>query len=168
MWSRRSRSRTVPARTESSSPTLAARSRCFGDHLCVPGTHLVSARQGRKRGWKGTVAVVAEGHSAADASSEKARRREADAFVAAYHQQELRALLEHVREGFARLDAGDIDEFQLDDLIHRYKRAAKNLWVFCQAGGSRSVQIAAAIAAMRGRGETRDWWAESDRPQHHS
>ena len=34
-------------------------------------------------------------------------------------------------------DRGEIDEFDLDDLIHRYKRAAADLWKFCgQVGGS--------------------------------
>ena len=68
------------------------------------------------------------------------KRREAQATVAAYHEEQLRALLEHVRKGFARLDAGEIDEFELDDLIHRYKRAAKHLWVFCESSGRRSLQ----------------------------
>ncbi|MGH9138843.1 MAG: hypothetical protein ACRD0G_17670 [Acidimicrobiales bacterium] len=45
--------------------------------------------------------------------------------IAAYHQQQLRALLEQVRDGFARLDTGEIDEFDLDDLIHRYKRGRR-------------------------------------------
>lgn len=77
--------------------------------------------------------------------------------MAAYHQDQLRALLEHVREGFVRLDAGEIDEFELDDLVHRYKRAAKHLWVFCESSGSRSLQTGTTLAFMR----ERDWWAES-------
>jgi hypothetical protein len=96
-------------------------------------------------------------------SSEKAKRREALAAVAAYHQEQLRALLEHVREAFSELDAGDIDEFELDDLIHRYKRAAKHLWIFCESSGGQSLHAAAALTSMRERGEERDWWAESAR-----
>ena len=34
-------------------------------------------------------------------------------------------LFEHVRERLARLDAGEIDAFDLDELIHRYKRSAR-------------------------------------------
>lgn len=97
----------------------------------------------------------------AGALSEKARRREARAIVGAYHQEQLRGLLEHVRDGFEQLDAGEIDEFELDDLIHRYKRAAKQLWSFCGSGGAQSEQAAAALAYMRDRGEEHDWWAES-------
>ena len=60
-------------------------------------------------------------------AEERARRRVARETVAAYHEEQLRALLEHLREGFARLDAGEIDVFDLDDLIHRYKRSAREL-----------------------------------------
>ena len=84
--------------------------------------------------------------------------------VEAYHQEQLRALLEHVRTAFDQLDTGEIDEFELDNLIHRYKRAAKHLWIFCESGGGQSVQTAgAALTRMRDRGEERDWWAESAR-----
>jgi hypothetical protein len=53
----------------------------------------------------------------------------------AYHQEQLGALLDRVRDGFAQLDRGGIDEFGLDDLIHRYKRAAADLWRFCGSSG---------------------------------
>ncbi|HUF32985.1 MAG TPA: hypothetical protein VMN58_07240 [Acidimicrobiales bacterium] len=104
---------------------------------------------------------MAEKERAPDASSEKAKRREARAIVGAYHQEQLRVLLEHVREGFDLLDAGEIDEFELDDLIHRYKRAAGQLWTFCGSSGGQWLQAATALAHMRDRGEERDWWAES-------
>ncbi len=97
------------------------------------------------------------------ASSDKTKRREVRAIVFAYHREELRALLEHVREAFAKLDAAEVDEFELDDLIHRYKRAAKQLWMFCGSAGSHDLHAAAAIEQMRERGEERDWWAESAR-----
>lgn len=88
-------------------------------------------------------------------------RREARATVGAYHQEQLRALLEHVRDGFAQLDAGEIDEFELDDLIHRYKRAAGQLWSFCGTSGGQWLQAASALAYMRDRGEEHGWWVES-------
>ena len=44
-------------------------------------------------------------------AEEKAKRPPARELIGAYHQEQLRALLEHVRDGFARLDAGEIDEF---------------------------------------------------------
>ena len=58
-------------------------------------------------------------------------RREAAEFIAGYHRDQLRGLLEHVRDGFAQLDAGEIDAFELDDLIHRYKRGSRAVEVLC-------------------------------------
>jgi hypothetical protein len=66
----------------------------------------------------------------------KAERRAARAAVGAYHEAELARLIEHVREGLARYDAGEIDAFELDDLIHHYKRATQKLWTFCTGGGA--------------------------------
>lgn len=99
---------------------------------------------------------------------EKARRREAHAVVGEYHQQQLAILLEHVRNGFAQLDAGEIDEFELDDFIHRYKRAARKLWSFCGTSGSQWLQAATALEYMRDRGEEHDWWADSERSRDRS
>ena len=96
-------------------------------------------------------------------SDDKAERREARAVIAVYHQEQLRALLEHVRAGFADLDAGKIDEFDLDDLIHRYKRAAKDLWTFCGSSGGQWLHAARTLAYLREQGEEPDWWARSAR-----
>ena len=69
-------------------------------------------------------------------AEDKQARRAARRTIAEYHEQQLRLLLERVREGFRRLDAGEIDAFELDELIHRYKRSARELWKFCgQTGG---------------------------------
>jgi hypothetical protein len=58
---------------------------------------------------------------------DRAERRAAPGLIGRYHEEQLGLLLEHVREGFARLDAGEIDAFDLDELIHRYKRSARAL-----------------------------------------
>lgn len=42
---------------------------------------------------------------------DKSERRAARELISAYHQEQLRLLLEHVRSGFSRLDAAEIDEF---------------------------------------------------------
>src|SRR5271166_7172993 len=68
--------------------------------------------------------------------AERAGRQKARALIADYHEQQLLALLEHVRGGFTRLDCGEIDAFELDELIHRYKRSARELWKFCGQTGS--------------------------------
>jgi hypothetical protein len=44
--------------------------------------------------------------------------------IAAYHDGQLRELLKHIRQGFERLDAGEIDACELDELIDRYPRCA--------------------------------------------
>lgn len=89
---------------------------------------------------------------------EKADRRAARDLIAAYHQTELRTLLEHVRAGFAQLDAGEIDEFDLDDLIHHYKRSAAELWKFCGSSGGQWQQAANTLTYLRGHGQEPDWW----------
>ena len=95
-----------------------------------------------------------------DEPGDKADRRAARELVAAYHQSQLRALLEHVRVGFTRLDAGDIDEFELDDLIHHYKRSATELWKFCGSSGGQWQQAASALRYLREHGEEPNWWEE--------
>jgi hypothetical protein len=94
-------------------------------------------------------------------SDDKAARRAARELIGSYHQTQLRILLGHVRAGFAQLDAGEIDEFELDDLIHRYKRAAKELWKFCGSTGGQWLQAASTLTYLRDRGEEPDWWASS-------
>lgn len=94
--------------------------------------------------------------------ADKSARQAARAVVAAYHQQELGRLLDHVREGFVRLDAGEIDEFELDDLIHRYKRAAAKLWSFCGSSGGQWEQAVNTLAFLRDMNEPApDWWADA-------
>src|SRR5580700_4642317 len=90
---------------------------------------------------------------------ERARRRAARELIGAYHDEQLRGLLEHVREGFDRLDRGEIDAFELDDLIHRYKRSARELWKFCGSSGSDWERAARRLEFLRGDGEEPDWWS---------
>jgi hypothetical protein len=63
-----------------------------------------------------------------------------------------------VRTGFAQLDAGEIDEFELDEVIHRYKRSAAELWKFCGSSGGQWQQAANTLRYLRERGEEPDWW----------
>ena len=79
--------------------------------------------------------------------------------IGAYHQAQLRSLLEHVRAGFAQLDAGELDEFDLDDIIHHFKKSAAGLWKFCgSSGGGRRLQAAKALAYLREQGDEPDSW----------
>ena len=52
-------------------------------------------------------------------AGERAERRAARQTIGAYQEAQLRLLLERVRDGFRRVDAGEIDAFELDELIHR-------------------------------------------------
>ena len=85
--------------------------------------------------------------------------------MGAYHEEQLLALLEHVRDGFARLDAGEIDAFELDDLIHRYKRSARELWKFCGQSGAGWEHAASMLAWLREDGDEPDWW-QAGEPRH--
>jgi hypothetical protein len=90
--------------------------------------------------------------------AQRADRRSAREVIAAYHQTQLRTLLEHVRVGFAQLDSGEIDEFELDAVIHHYKRSATELWKFCGSSGGQWERAAGALTYLRERGEDPDWW----------
>jgi hypothetical protein len=101
------------------------------------------------------VAVSGDPHGS---STDNAERRAARELIGAYHQEQLRSLLEDVRAGFIGLDAGEIDEFDLDDLIHHYKRSATELWKFCGSSGGQWLQAARMLGYLRERGEEPDWW----------
>jgi hypothetical protein len=89
----------------------------------------------------------------------KAELRADRALVGTYYEARLADLLEQVREGFARYDAGELDAFELDDLIHRYKRATRELWKFCgNLTGSSAHFVARAIEEWQASGEMVDWW----------
>jgi len=98
------------------------------------------------------------------APSEKERRRADQAMVATYHQARLADLLENVRGGFAEYDAGRIDAFELDGLIHQYKRATIELWKFCAVSGSQLDFVARTVECWREDKEEPDWW-KSGAPQ---
>lgn len=91
-------------------------------------------------------------------SDEKAERRPALALISGYHKEQLCVLLEHVRSGFERLDAGEIDEFELDELIHHYKRSTIELWKFCGYGGGQQLQAARTLTYLREQDQEPDWW----------
>ena len=91
----------------------------------------------------------------------KAERRAARAAVGAYHEAELARLLEHVRDGLEGYDAGEIDAFELDELIHHYKRATQKLWSFCVGGGAHVYSTARTLEWLREQDELPDWWEQA-------
>ena len=108
---------------------------------------------------------MTEGVRIRDIENEKARRRAARQTIGEYHEQQLRLLLDRVRDGFAKMDAGEIDPFGLDELIHHYKRSAQKLWSFCGSGGGAWERAAMLLEREREQGEPdTDWW-EVGRPR---
>jgi hypothetical protein len=99
----------------------------------------------------------AGGGDSAARTGERSRRRAARKTIGVYHEQ-LRALLERVRAGFASLDAGEIDAFELDDLIQHYKRSARELWKFCGSSGSDWERAVQTLQFLRDSGDEPDWW----------
>src|SRR4051794_1401296 len=95
----------------------------------------------------------------------KAERGAARAAVGAYHEAELARLIDHVREGLARYDASEIDAFELDELIHHYKRATQKLWSFCTGGGAHLYSTARALGWLREKGELPDRGGEGAPPR---
>jgi hypothetical protein len=100
----------------------------------------------------------AGGGDSAARTGERSRRRAARKTIGVYHEQQLRALLERVRAGFASLDAGEIDAFELDDLIQHYKRSARELWKFCGSSGSDWERAVQTLQFLRDSGDEPDWW----------
>jgi hypothetical protein len=88
----------------------------------------------------------------------KAERRAARALIGAYHEATLADLIEHVREALAHYDTGEIDAFDLDDVIHHYKRSARELWKFCSGTGSDALFAARTLECWQAEGESPDWW----------
>ena len=89
----------------------------------------------------------------------RAERRSARELIGRYHEEQLGLLLAKVRDGFARLDAGDVDAFELDELIHHYQRSARALWKFCGQTGPGWVSAAKMLRYLKEQGEDLpDWW----------
>jgi len=55
--------------------------------------------------------------------------------------------------------------FGLDDLIHHYQRAAKELWKFCSVSGVHVEIAVRTLELWEERGETPDWWQDAVRTQ---
>jgi hypothetical protein len=84
--------------------------------------------------------------------SSKSERRAAREAVAEYHQAQLAALVQHVGEAVDRFRAGQLDVFEVDQVVFQYSRAAKELWKFCNAS---DVEFTTSLI---GNGPPVDWW----------
>ena len=74
--------------------------------------------------------------------SGKAERPAARSVVADYHRAQLGDLVARVGEAVDRYRAGELDAFDVDQVLFQYSRAAKELWKFCN---SLQVEVAAAL-----------------------
>jgi len=94
--------------------------------------------------------------SAANTSRANAKR------VAAYHEARLAELIEHITAALDRYRTGEIDAYAIDETIHHYHRAARELWKFCWSGGGGTHidLIAHLLDQMATDGETINWWEQ--------
>jgi hypothetical protein len=95
----------------------------------------------------------------------KEQRRAARALVATYYEAELAALVEHVADGIELHRMGELDVHDVDEVIHRYTKAARELWKFCFLGGSGAdaERVVATLELLTMEGERPDWWAAAER-----
>jgi hypothetical protein len=95
----------------------------------------------------------------------KSERRAARERVSAYYGGELAKLVEHVENAIARYRAGEIDVIDVDDVIHRYSKAARELWKFCWSGGGGShvLFVAGTLEIWAAEADEIDWWEEAER-----
>jgi hypothetical protein len=87
----------------------------------------------------------------------KSERRAARELVTRYHEAQLAGLLEHVAaiDGH-RADALDVHD--VDEVIHHYHRAARELWKFCWSGGiGTHIEIVARLIEQPIDDDV-DWW----------
>lgn len=84
--------------------------------------------------------------------SSKSERRAARDEVAAYHESELANLVSRVGDAIDGFRAGQLDAFDVDQVLHQYSRSAKELWKFCNLG---SVEFSASLIRD---GSSFDWW----------
>jgi hypothetical protein len=72
--------------------------------------------------------------------------------VTSYHAAELSELVAHVAESIDRFRGGELDAFDVDQVLFQYSRAAKELWKFCHIG---NVEL---TASQLRHGPPIDWW----------
>lgn len=72
--------------------------------------------------------------------------------MAAYQAAALAELVTHVADAVDRFRNNDLDAFEVDHVLFRYSRAAKELWKFCNTG---DIELTASLAKDR---PSIDWW----------
>jgi len=84
--------------------------------------------------------------------SAKSDRKAAREAVAAYHAVQLADLVERVGAAIDRYRAGQLDVFDVDQVLFQYSRAAKELWKFCNL-----MEVGVTADVIREQPPA-DWW----------
>ena len=79
-------------------------------------------------------------------------RQQASEAVAAYHGAALAELVAHVAEAIDRFRAGELDAFEVDQILFQYSRSAKELWKFCNMT---NIEFTARLVQEQ---PSIDWW----------
>lgn len=98
----------------------------------------------------------------ANQHSEKQDRRAARERVASYHTSELAHLVDHVAEAVEGYRRGELDAHDADAVIHRYTKAARELWKFCWLNSGGSAMKLTARLIEEGPSDRIDWWAQAE------
>jgi hypothetical protein len=95
----------------------------------------------------------------------RAERRAARERVSAYYEAELAKLVERVADAIARYRAGESDVHDVDEVIHRYSKATRELWKFCWSGGGGThvLFVARTLELRAAEADEVDWWEEAER-----
>jgi hypothetical protein len=97
----------------------------------------------------------------------RAERRAARERVARYYESELAKLVDRVEQAIDRYRGGEIALTDVDDVIHRYSKATRELWKFCWSTGSGShvLLVARTLELWAAEDDSVDWWEEAERPR---
>jgi hypothetical protein len=101
-----------------------------------------------------------DGRRASGRAGGKTGRRIASQQVAAYHQARLDELVGHIAAAVDGWRAGSMDAYDVDQVLHHYQRAARELWKFCwgTGGGGHVELIAAHLHRLAEGNQVIDWW----------
>lgn len=72
--------------------------------------------------------------------------------MAAYHEESLGELVEHVGAAIDEFRGGDLDAFEVDRALFQYSRAVRELWKLCVM-----VDVELAAGLIRDH-RPADWW----------
>ena len=96
---------------------------------------------------------------ALDRAGHHTRRRAAREAIAAYHQARLDELVTRVAAAVDGWREGSQDAYDVDEILHHYQRAARELWKFCWGTGGGHVELVAdQIHRLADNHEVIDWW----------